>query len=141
MKKYMVILLGVLLSACASYKPVDVNIIANELPSEASAENSVKIVVMRNTAFKGGGIDAHFYFDDEFVVTLARGNTYTFYTTPGEHKISTKSKAPSGFIPSREWTRELVENFSANQTYTYLFDTQSHGGGFGGVSMEIIPQP
>ncbi len=119
----------ILLCSCASYKPVSNDRVVLDLPSEYSSKNSVKVTMKRDSAFAGGAITGHFYLDDEFVVTLKQGNTFTFYTTPGRHILGSNTSKMTGSFTDTSVVNNTVVNLDANRHYIYMMEVRGFGQG------------
>ncbi|MBU2710004.1 hypothetical protein [Zooshikella harenae] len=127
MKKIVIIACTLLLQACASsYHPVSrENIVSS--PPEVNKVNGVKVTIKRNASFIGGGLDGRFYYDDKHIVTLARGETYSFLASAGQHKLGVKSFQPI-FLAPIPFYRETNVIFEKGKNYIYLIDSIPSAG-------------
>lgn len=79
----------VLIAGCAS-TAVPLNEAKTVQPkshAEQTAEDSVKVTVVRDTGFFGAGCTFRFYYKDQLVAALETGEKTTFYLPPGEYPL------------------------------------------------------
>jgi hypothetical protein len=121
-----VIILG--FSGCAgnNYHTVERTKVITNVDKLSNVDEFVIVTVKRDTNFMGGGLDARFWINGKPIVTLSRGETFTFKINPGEHKFEVHSLQPILFVPISV-KRYLYATLQKNKSYEYYFVHTGHG--------------
>lgn len=109
------------LSGCASvdYHPVNLDKILASAPALTSQGSYAIITIRRDNIFWGSALDGRFNYDGEHIVTLSRGETFTFNAVPGQHKLGVKSIQPIMLIPI-SFYREIEVTLLEGHKYEYI---------------------
>lgn len=117
----LIIFLGLILSSCASsgYHQVADTKIISPVPPVSSQEDAAMVIIKRNKGIGGSALHGRFFYDGQHIVTLSRGETFTFYADPGQHILGVKSYQPIMLVPT-PFHRKIEVMFEAGKTYEYI---------------------
>lgn len=120
MKLTLTLLALVILTGCASqYREVSPSKMLAEPPAVSDQTNSAVITIKRDKSVFMSALDGRVLFNEQHLVTLSSGETYTFRAVAGTHKLGVRSYQPIMFVPI-PFQREIEVNLEAGKRYEYI---------------------
>ena len=108
------------LGACApGYRPVDPAKVINSPPVVAGEVQGATVTIVRDKRSSRKVFRAHFIYDGEHLVSLSRGEVYTFKAEPGVHELAVTSIQRVFFILPIPVLRKIQVEFKPGIRYEY----------------------
>ena len=119
LKGLLIGLLVALASGCATgYRQASSEKLVNKPPQVTPELVPATVHVKRDNRFFIGALDGRFYVDGNHIITLSRGETYSFEINPGMHTFGVISYQPIMMVPVK-FSRQLEVDLSPGKAYDF----------------------
>jgi hypothetical protein len=124
-------------SGCATgYQQVSSDKLVNKPPQVNPELAPAKVNVKRDNRFFMSALDGRFLIDGNHIITLSRGETYSFDMNPGNYNFGVISYQPVMMVPVK-FSRELEVELSPGKSYYFNIVPLFKGTG---VGLDIVQE-